>query len=88
MFVPFAFYEIIIFFYIYFSATSVSVGSRYVSESKFCDQCDFVTNHLLILKCHKETKHQGIRYLCDQSEFAAKSPGDLKCHTKSQHEGN
>ena len=40
-----------------------------------------------MLKMHKESKHEGIRYPCDQCDYAASMAKDLKRHKESKHEG-
>ena len=51
-----------------------------VKKSKYCDQCDFVTDKMANVPSHKEIKHMGIKYPCDQCEYAATSIADLQHH--------
>ena len=53
------------------SLVPVAGSSKYNSKPKYCDQCDYVTNHTGALKRHKDIKHKGIKYPCDQCEYAA-----------------
>ena len=38
------------------------------------------------MKSHKESKHEGVRYLCDKCDFVATHRASLKIHKESKHE--
>ena len=40
-----------------------------------------------MLKQHKESKHEGVRYPCDECEYSANRLANLKMHKQSKHDG-
>ena len=53
----------------------------------FCDKCDYSASRKALLKLHKESKHEGIKYPCDQCSLEFTYRAHLKQHIRSTHEG-
>ena len=49
-----------------------------------CDEFKYETAS--ILRRHKGSKHDHLRYSCDECEYAAKTAWNLNCHKESKHE--
>ena len=50
-------------------------------------ECDYTATRADLLKSHKESKHEGIRYPCSDCDYASTRVSDLKRHKESKHEG-
>ena len=51
-----------------------------------CDKCEYAATSAGSLKCHIESKHEGVRYPCDKCEYAATSASHLKRYIESKQE--
>ena len=52
-----------------------------------CDQCGYQTSRKNSLSLHKQSLHEGKKYLCGSCDFQATQRGNLKRHQQSIHEG-
>ena len=50
-----------------------------------CDLCDYAASTKVVLKFHRESKHDGIRYPCSECEFSGSDKSSLRRHTKRKH---
>jgi len=53
----------------------------------FCDQCEYKAKTKYLLRVHKESKHEGIRYKCELCDYSAKKKEQVKLHNEAKHEG-
>ena len=54
----------------------------------WCDQCDYnKAKHQTGLTYHKQSKHEGVRYVCNQCEYEATKQGNLTIHKQNKDEG-
>ena len=47
---------------------------------------EYAVTRQWVLKVHKESKHEGIRYPCDLCKYVATEQTNFKRHKKSKHE--
>ena len=66
----------------------VSRAAARSNKTKYCDQCDYVTNRRANLKSHKASKHKGVRYRWHNCEYSAIRSDRLKQHKKIKHEAS
>merc|ERR1712126_777601 len=52
-----------------------------------CDQCNKEFARKQKLKCHIQSKHDGVKYPCNQCDYQATQQSNLTIHIKSRHEG-
>ena len=45
-----------------------------------CDKCEYKTKTNYLLRVHKESKHEGIRYNCELCDYSAKSTKQEENH--------
>ena len=54
---------------------------------KQCDQCHKTFYDKSTLNKHRQSVHEGVRYVCDKCDYQASSQSYLADHIKSKHEG-
>ena len=52
-----------------------------------CDICGYKATRILLLILHKESEHEGVRYVCDICNFKTIKESFLIFHKQVQHEG-
>ena len=52
-----------------------------------CDICGYKATRILLLILHKESEHEGVRYVCDICNFKTIKESFLRFHKQVQHKG-